>query len=92
MGGCGDHRPYPPARQTPINQARQDTDPSLGFDVSAYGHLGYDASQGLPRETHPVQRQYRGTWELWRPANADPRIGDLLANQVVQLLDEGAQQ
>jgi hypothetical protein len=92
MGGCGDHRPYPPARQTPIDQARQDTDPSLGFDVPAYGHLGYNASQGAPSDTEPVQGQYRGTWELWHPANADPRMGELLAKQVMQLLDGGAEQ
>jgi hypothetical protein len=87
MGGCGDGRPYPQPRQTPITQARQDTDPSLGFDISAYGHLGYDPAQGPPSEDEPVQGQYRGTWELWRPANTDPRVGQLLARQVVQLLD-----
>jgi len=92
MGGCGDNRTYPPARQTPITKARQDTDPSLGFDISAYGHLGYDASKGQPDDNKPVQGQYRGTWQLWRPANTDPRIGELLATQVVQLLDQGAEQ
>jgi hypothetical protein len=35
-----------------------------------------------------VQEQYRGTWELWRPPNKDPRVGQLLARQVVQLLDQ----
>ena len=45
MGGCGTNQPYPPLRQTPIDKARQDTDPSLGFDISAYGHLGYKAKQ-----------------------------------------------
>lgn len=88
MGGCGTNQPYPPLRQTPITQARQDTDPSLGFDVSAYGQLGYDAALGAPSEDRPVQDQYRGTWELWRPPNTDPRIGQLLARQVVQLLDQ----
>lgn len=86
MGGCGDNRPYPPPRQTPINEARQDTDPSLAFEVSAYGHLGYDPALGAPDDERPVQGQYRGTWELWRPPNTDPRIGKLLANQVIALL------
>jgi len=89
MGGCETSQPYPPARQTPITKARQDTDPSLGFDIPAYGHLGYDPSKGSPDETQPVQGQYRGTWQLWRPPNTDPRMGKLLANQVIQLLDEG---
>jgi len=92
MGGCGDLRPYPPARQTAITQARQDTDPSLGFDISDYGHLGYDAQKGAPNDHEPVQEQYRGTWQLWRPANTDPRIGELLASQVAKLLDQGAEQ
>lgn len=87
MGGCGDHRPYPPPRQTPLNEARQDTDPSLGFDISAYGHLGYEQRRGAPDDNRPVQGQYSGTWELWQPASTDPRIGQLLARQVVQLLD-----
>jgi hypothetical protein len=87
MGGCGDGRPYPPPRQTPPDRPREDTDPSLGFDVSAYGHLGYDASLGPPSEMEPVQRQYRGTWSLWKPANDDPRMGRLLARQVVRFLE-----
>ena len=86
MGGCGDQRPYPPPRQTPLNEARQDTDPSLAFEVSAYGHLGYDPALGAPSDERPVQGQYRGTWELWRPPSTDPRIGKLLANQVIALL------
>ena len=62
-------------------------DPSLAFDISAYGLLGYDQSKGPPNDDAPVQKQYRGTWELWRPANYDPRIGELLATQVISLLD-----
>lgn len=86
MGGCGDARPYPPPRQVPIDRMREDTDPSLGFDIPAYGHLGYDPSLGPPDETHPVQGQYRGTWAMWRPPNDDPRMGKLLARQVVKSL------
>ena len=90
MGGCGDGQPYPPPRQTPITEARQDTDPSLAFDVSAYGQLGYDQSKGQPNETAPVQSQYRGTWELWQAPNNDPRMGQLLARQVIKLIDQEA--
>ncbi len=92
MGGCGGSQPYPSIRQTPITQARQDTDPSLAFDISAYGLLGYNQSKGPPNDEAPVQGQYRGTWELWRPANYDPRIGQLLAEQVIRLLDAESQQ
>lgn len=83
MSGCGEGRPYPPPRQTPIDRAREDVDPSLGFDVPAYGHLGYDPARGAPSDEHPVQDQYTGTWAMWVPANDDRRIGELLANQVV---------
>jgi hypothetical protein len=86
MGGCGDARPYPPPRQTPIDQPRPDTDPSLVFDIPAFGHLGYDPAAGPPGEEAPVQGQYRGTWALWRPPNDDPRMGKLLAHQVGEFL------
>ncbi len=91
MGGCDSGQPYPPPRQTPLNKARQDTDPSLAFDISAYGHLGYEQAKGPPSDDGPVQDQYRGTWELWRPPNDDPRIGELLARQVIMLLDSEAE-
>ncbi|MDX2223343.1 MAG: hypothetical protein SFV21_11365 [Rhodospirillaceae bacterium] len=86
MGGCADGRPYPPPRQTPIDRAREDVDPSLAFDVSAYGHLGYDQALGPPRDDAPVQGQYRGTWAMWVPANDDPRMGELLAGQVLKFV------
>ena len=80
LGGCGDDRPYPPTRQAPLDRPLEDTDPSLAFDVPAWGHLGYDPAAG------PVQGQYRGTWDMWRPPNADRRMGTLLARQVGQFL------
>jgi hypothetical protein len=86
LGGCGPGRPYPPPRQTPSDVPREDTDPSLVFDLPAFGHLGYDPAQGPPSDEAPVQGQYRGTWAMWRPANDDPRMGRLLASQVAQLL------
>jgi hypothetical protein len=84
MGGCADGRPYPPPRQTPIDRPREDVDPSLAFDMSAYGHVGYDPGKGPPRDDAPVQDQYRGTWAMWVPANDDPRMGELLAGQVLK--------
>jgi hypothetical protein len=86
MGGCGDARPYPPPRQAPIDRPLEDTDPSLGFDIPAFGHLGYDPARGTPDEAQPVQSQYRGTWVMWRPPNDDPRMGKLLARQVARFL------
>ena len=46
LGGCGDPlRPYPPPRQTPLNVALSDLDPSLAYDIrckvtDAQGHSG----------------------------------------------------
>jgi hypothetical protein len=87
MGGCGDARPYPPPRQAPLTVALEDTDPSLAFDIPAYGHLGYDPAKGPPGESGPVQDQYTGTWAMWQPPNDDRRMGQLLARQVVAFLD-----
>ncbi len=84
MGGCGDPlRPYPPVRQTPLNQKMMDLDPSLCFDMSEYGHLGYDPGMGAPDPNNPVQDQYTGTWEIYIPPNDDPRVGQMLANHVL---------
>lgn len=86
MGGCSDGRPYPPPRQVPITKARDDMDPSLAYDVSEYGHLGYDPQLGKPDPNRPVQNQYRGTWATWNPPNDDPRIGAFLARHVANHL------
>ena len=83
MGGCADGRPYPPARQTAIDEEREELDPSLGFDVSEYGHLGYDPAKGPPDPNSPVQDQYTGTWAMWTLPNDDPRVGKLLAKHVL---------
>jgi hypothetical protein len=84
MGGCGDSlMPYPPVRQTPINQGMSDLDPALCFDMSAYGHLGYDPAGGPPDPDGPVQDQYTGTWEIYIPPNDDPRVGPMLASHVI---------
>lgn len=83
MGGCADGRPYPPARTTPADKPRDDLDPSLAFDVSEYGHLGYDPLRGRPDARAPVQQQYRGTWDVWQPPNDHPDVAALLADAVV---------
>jgi hypothetical protein len=84
MGGCADGRPYPPLRLAPTDKARNDLDPSLAYDVSEYGHLGYDPAAGAPDEREPVQGQYTGTWASWTPPNADPAVGKLLAGHIIE--------
>ena len=84
LGGCGDPlRPYPPPRQTPLNRARNDLDPSLAYDMSEYGTLGYDPALGPPDPDNPVQDQYTGTWEMFNPFSDDPRVGKMLAKHVL---------
>ena len=83
MGGCGSEGDYPPARQALLDRTRDDMDPSLAYDVSEYGHLGYDPALGLPDPNGPVQGQYTGTWDMYRPPNDDPRVGALLAKHVL---------
>lgn len=90
MGGCADGRAYPPARTTPPDKSRDDLDPSLAYDVSEYGHLGYDAALGKPRADAPVQNQYRGTWTMWQPPNSDPEVAVFLADHVIAAIREPA--
>ena len=87
MGGCADGRPYPPPRLAPATKARDDLDPSLAYDVSEYGHLGYDPALGKPDKTQPVQAQYSGTWAMWDPPNDDPRVGQFLARKVSEYIE-----
>ncbi len=87
MGGCGDPaRPYPPPRQT--TGRRGDFDPSLVYDMSEFGHLGYDetGASGAPDPNNPVQDQYTGTWEMWRPPDGDDRVGQLLADHIIDVI------
>ena len=84
MGGCYGAGDYPPPRLTPREEKREDMDPSLAYDLSDYGHLGYDATLGPPDPEKPVQDQYRGTWDLYIPPNDDPRFGQLLAKHVLR--------
>jgi hypothetical protein len=59
-------------------------DPSLAYDVSDYGHLGYDETGALgPVDPDgPVQNQYDGTWAMYSAPNDDPRLAALLARHV----------
>ena len=84
MGGCKDGSTYPPPRTTPIDEKREDMDPSLAFDLSDYGNLGYDPALGPPSPNKPVQNQFSGTWDLYIPPNGDPRLGQLLAKHVLR--------
>ncbi len=92
MGGCPDGRPYPPPRQTPVDQPREDLDPSLAFDVSEFGHLGYRAAAGPVDPNRPVQDQYTGTWAIWQPPNDDPEVGRWLADRLLAFLSDRARQ
>jgi len=86
MGGSVEGE-YPPLRKTPLDEKREDMDPSLAFDLSDYGHLGYDPKLGPPDPEKPVQDQYRGTWDVCVHPNSDPRIGKLLAQQVLAAVE-----
>jgi len=88
MGGCEGTDDYPPPRLTPLEEKREDMDPSLAFDLSDYGNLGYDAKLGPPDPEKPVQNQYSGTWDLYIPPNDDPRLGQLLGKQVLRTVLE----
>jgi hypothetical protein len=83
MGGCADGREYPPPRQVPLDKKRDELDPSLAYDVSDYGHLGYAPSLGPPDPNRPVQDQYTGTWDMWTPPSDNPRMGKVLAKHVM---------
>jgi len=84
MGGC-DTGVYPPIAQ---KCPRDDLDPSLAFDLSEYGHLGYDPALSPPDPAKPVQQQYTGTWAMWTPPNDDPRLSKLLAKYVLQAAND----
>jgi hypothetical protein len=86
MGGCTDGRVYPPPRQTPENLAMDDLEPSLAWDIPAFGHSGYDPSKGPPSHEKPVQQQYRGTWSIWEPPNSNPEVAVFLADHVIEFI------
>ena len=85
-GRRDDGRPYPPPRQTNPAQPMDLMDPSLAFDVSEYGHLGYDPALGAPDPNAPVQDQYTGTWTMASAPNADPRLAQAMAEAVADIV------
>ncbi len=86
MGGCPNGQPYPPLRQAPLHVRRDDLDPSLAFDVSHFGHLGYDSEAGMPSEKQPVQNQYAGTWSMWQVTDDHRAVAEFLADKIVEHL------
>ena len=54
-------------------------DPSLAYDVSDYGHLGYDPDPG-------TNDQYTGTWQMYETPDGDDRVGELLAKHVINAI------
>jgi protoheme ferro-lyase len=84
MGGCGEgYTDYPPPRQGPLDKALSDLDPSLVYDNSDYGHLGYNPALGPPDSTRPVQEQYSGTWDVFATIDDNPLFGKMLAQHVL---------
>jgi hypothetical protein len=83
MGG-EEGLPYPPPRQTPLDEKMDDMDPSLAFDLSDYGHLGYDPEKGKPNSDKPVQDQYTGTWNFYVTPGRDVKLAKLLAKHVLK--------
>ena len=61
MGGCQNDQPYPPHRQTALDQKRNDLDPSLAFDVSPFGHLGYAPTMRYQILTDTISSHYNRT-------------------------------
>ena len=77
MGGCNDSlRPYPPPRGT--TAARAELDPSLTYDLSDYGHLGYNPASGAPNPNAPVQNQYTGRGKCTSQQALGQRLGRCL--------------
>ena len=87
MGGCSSGQLYPPPRQAKLNERRNDLDPSLAYDVSEFGHLGYRSELGAPNLSQPVQNQYSGTWSMWKVTEDHHALAKFLADKVVQHIE-----
>lgn len=87
MGGCGNGQPYPPLRQVASNQKIDDLDPSLAYDVSAYGHLGFDPNLGPANENFAVQDQYDGTWAMWEVVDDHKAVAAFLADKIIEHIE-----
>ena len=87
MGGCKGGQPYPPLRQASRTESLDDLDPSLAYDVSAFGHLGYDSKIGPPSEERPLQDQYTGTWAMWKVSEDHKAVAQFLADKVIEHIE-----
>ena len=87
MGGCPTGQSYPPPRQAKLNERRNDLDPSLAYDVSEFGHLGYRSELGVPNLSQPVQDQYSGTWSMWKVNEDHHALAKFLADKVIQHIE-----
>ena len=87
MGGCSSGQSYPPPRQAKLNERRNDLDPSLAYDVSEFGHLGYRSELGAPNLSQPVQNQYSGTWSMWKVTEDHHALAKFLADKVVEHIE-----
>ena len=87
MGGCPTGQSYPPPRQAKLNERRNDLDPSLAYDVSEFGHLGYRSELGAPNLSQPVQNQYSGTWSMWKVTEDHHALAKFLADKVIEHIE-----
>ena len=87
MGGCSSGQSYPPPRQAKLNERRNDLDPSLAYDVSEFGHLGYRSELGAPNLNQPVQNQYSGTWSMWKVTEDHHALAKFLADKVIEHIE-----
>ena len=87
MGGCPTGQSYPPPRQAKLNERRNDLDPSLAYDVSEFGHLGYRSELGVPNLSQPVQDQYSGTWSMWKVTEDHHALAKFLADKVIEHIE-----
>ena len=87
MGGCSTGQSYPPPRQAKLNERRNDLDPSLAYDVSEFGHLGYRSELGAPNLSQPVQDQYSGTWSMWKVTEDHHALAKFLADKVIEHIE-----
>ena len=87
MGGCSSGQSYPPPRQAKLNERRNDLDPSLAYDVSEFGHLGYRSELGAPNLSQPVQNQYSGTWSMWKVTEDHHALAKFLADKVIEHIE-----
>ena len=87
MGGCPTGQSYPPPRQAKLNERRNDLDPSLAYDVSEFGHLGYRSELGAPNLSQSVQDQYSGTWSMWKVTEDHHALAKFLADKVIEHIE-----